>query len=83
MKLSVPVLMQNMRAQCSMITCHEQYLATQSKIPLGNIKQAEITNKLYKLNAHAKDHEVLQITNLTICTSIQLDGLMKKLLDKW
>ncbi len=56
----ITVLKQKRRARRSTITRQEQTLSNYSKTPLSDIKQAEVTSKLYKLRDLVNDHEALQ-----------------------
>ncbi len=56
----ITVLKQKRRARRSTITRQEQTLSHYSKTPLSDIKQAEVTSKLYKLRDLVNDHEALQ-----------------------
>ncbi len=56
----ITVLKQKRRARRSTITRQEQTLSNYSKTPLSDIKQAEVTSKLYKLRDLVNDHESLQ-----------------------
>ncbi len=53
----ITVLKQKRRAWRSTITRQEQTLSNYSKTPLSDIKQAEVTSKLYKLRDLVNDHE--------------------------